>query len=167
MKLCLSWCFVAVVFLVANVYVAFTADKDLLQRDFYKVLSDKQIEKYDELVKERRNIYLQGYFVGFILALIFIVITHRGWKLFNTGGRVPHWSSNTGVVCFAGAITLVVNYLYYMLYPKRDFMILHLYNLEQKQAWLNIYKHMQYKYHIGLVLGIIASMVMAKATCQL
>jgi hypothetical protein len=154
MKLCLSWCFVAVVFLVANVYVAFTADKGLLKRDFYKVLSDKQIEKYDELVRERRNIYLQGYFVGFILALIFIVITHRGGKLFNTG-----------VVCFAGGITLVVNYLYYMLYPKRDFMILHLDNLEQKQAWLNIYKHMQYKYHMGLVLGIIASMLIAKATC--
>lgn len=154
MKLCLSWCFVAVVFLVANVYVAFTADKGLLKRDFYKVLSDKQIEKYDELVKERRNIYLQGYFVGFILALIFIIITNRGGKLFNTG-----------VVCFAGAITLVVNYLYYMLYPKRDFMILHLDNLEQKQAWLNIYKHMQYKYHMGLVLGIVASMLIAKATC--
>lgn len=154
MKLCLSWCFVAVVFLVANVYVAFTADKGLLKRDFYKVLSDKQIKKYDELVKERRNIYLQGYFVGFILALIFIIITNRGGKLFNTG-----------VVCFAGAITLVVNYLYYMLYPKRDFMILHLDNLEQKQAWLNIYKHMQYKYHMGLVLGIVASMLIAKATC--
>lgn len=154
MKLCLSWCFVAIVFLIANLYVSFTADKGVLKRDFYSVLNDHQISKYNELVKERRNIYLQGYFVGFVVAIIFILLTQRGGKLFNMG-----------VICIAGAITLVVNYLYYMLYPKRDFMILHLNNLEQKQAWLNIYKHMQYKYHIGLVLGIIASMLLAKATC--
>jgi hypothetical protein len=156
MKICLSWCFVAIVFLVANLYVAFTADKGLLKRDFYKVLSKSQIEKYNELVKERRNIYLQGYFVGFIISLIFIAVSknYRGGKLLNTG-----------VICIAGAITLVVNYLYYMMYPKKDYMILYLNNVEQKQAWLNIYKHMQYKYHLGLVLGIVASMILAKATC--
>ncbi len=156
MKVCLSWCFVAIVFLVANLYVAFSVDKGLLKREFYKVLSKPQIEKYNELVKERRNIYLQGYFVGFVISLIFIAVSknYRGGKLVNTG-----------VICVAGAITLVVNYLYYMMYPKKDYMILYLNNVEQKQAWLNIYKYMQYKYHLGMVLGIVASMILAKATC--
>lgn len=156
MKFCSSWCVVAIIFFIANVYVAFTADKGLLKRDFYSVLSESQINTYNKLTRERRMIYLQGYAFGFILALVFILLSknYRGGKLLNTG-----------IICFAGAITLVFNYLYYMLYPKSDYMVLHLQNIEQKQAWLNIYKHMQFKYHTGLVFGILASMLFAKSTC--
>ena len=40
-------------------------------------------------------------------------------------------------------------------------MIEHLNNKEQTKAWLAIYKTMQFKYHFGLLLGIIASMIFA------
>ena len=66
-------------------------------------------------------------------------------------------------VCFIGGITLLVNYFYYMLSPKTDYMILHLNEENQRKEWLKINKTMQFKYHIGLLLGIVASMVLAYA----
>ena len=67
------------------------------------------------------------------------------------------------VVCMVGAITLTTNYLYYILAPKTTYMIQHLDNREQNEAWLHIYRTMQVKYHTGLVLGIVAIMIFAYA----
>ena len=47
-----------------------------------------------------------------------------------------------------------------MIYPKSDYMILHLDKKEQRKEWLDIYRKMQLKCHIGFVCGIIAAMLM-------
>ena len=72
---------------------------------------------------------------------------------------------NTGLVCIVGAITLLCNYLFYIIHPKSDYMVLHLDSKGQREAWLDIYRHMQLKYHMGLVFGIIAAMLFAKSVC--
>jgi len=63
------------------------------------------------------------------------------------------------LICFVGAITFVTNYLFYILYPKSDYMLLHLNDKKQIQEWLNIYRTMQFKFHIGFVVGILAVMI--------
>ena len=151
--LCIISCFITVVFLIANLYVTFNADKSELKDDFYKTLDSENIARYESIVKERRAIYLQGYGVGLLISLILLIFMNKG-KV----GKV-------GKMCLVGGVTLTVNYLYYMLKPKTDYMVLHLDKENQRQAWLNIYRGMQVKYHIGLVLGILAAMFMARSTC--
>ena len=51
----------------------------------------------------------------------------------------------------------------YILSPKTTYMIEHLNSKQQIDAWLNIYRTMQVKYHTGLVLGIVAAMLFAYA----
>ena len=68
-------------------------------------------------------------------------------------------------VCIIITITLVTNYLFYILYPKKDYMILHLKNKEQIEEWLDIYKYMQFRYHLGFVLGIVALIFASIAIC--
>mgnify|MGYP003329790638 CR=1 FL=1 len=51
---------------------------------------------------------------------------------------MPYWST----VCIAGAITLTVNYFYYMLSKKTTYMISHLNSKAQIDAWLDIYREM-------------------------
>jgi hypothetical protein len=70
-----------------------------------------------------------------------------------------------GIVCMVGGITLLTNYLYYMLSPKSDYMVLHLDDQRQRVAWLDIYRGMQVKYHVGLALGIGAAMLAAGSVC--
>ena len=156
MKICGAWCSIAVVFLVANLYISFTADKTKLKGAFYETLSKEQIEQYESLVSERRDIYLKGYIFGLILAIAF---------LFSSRGIKRTFAVNTGIICVVGAIAFVANYLFYVLHPKSTYMVVGLDTEIQRKRWLNIYRHMQVKYHLGLALGIVAAMALAKATC--
>ena len=71
--------------------------------------------------------------------------------------------SNNSMMCVVGAVTLTVNYFYYMLAPKSDYMVLHLNKREQREEWQKINRYMQVKYHVGLLLGIVAAMLFAKS----
>jgi hypothetical protein len=153
--LCGITCSIGLMFLIANLYVIFTADKIKQKEDFYNTLSQDKIERYEGIINERRTIYLKGYGLGLILAFISLFLYEKfGWNDKKKG---------LNKVCFIGGITLLVNYFYYMLSPKTDYMILHLNEENQRKEWLKINKTMQFKYHIGLVLGIVASMVLAYA----
>jgi len=155
-RFCSSWCYVAIVFLIANIYVSFTADKTNRKKKLYDSLPSKSIELYEKIVRERRDIYLKGYIFGLIISILF---------LYGVQGIKRTSMINVGLVCIVGAITLVCNYLFYIIHPKSDYMVLHLDTKAQREAWLDIYRHMQFKYHMGLVFGIIAAMLFAKSVC--
>lgn len=156
----LGWCSVAIAFIIANIYVAFTADKTIIKQQFYDTLTQEQIDKYESIIRERRDISLKGYILGLVISIIFLSVV-LGFT--NNKSRT---SITMGViVCVTGGITMLVNYLFYMLYPKSTYMVLDLESKAQRQQWLNIYKHMQTKYHIGLIIGIIAAMFLAKSVC--
>lgn len=155
-RFCSSWCYIAIVFLVANIYVSFTADKTDRKDRLYKTLSPEGIKQYENIVRERRDIYLKGYIFGLIISILF---------LYGVQGIRRTSMINTGLICIVGAITLICNYLFYIIHPKSDYMVLHLNTKDQRQAWLDIYRHMQFKYHSGLVFGIIAAMLFAKSVC--
>jgi hypothetical protein len=99
-----------------------------------------------------------GLFLGFILSMILLVCCR---KYFLGGG-----SGRSGVLCMVAAVSFSVNYFYYILSPKSDWMVLHLKSGEETQAWLKVYRTMQYNYHIGLVLGILAVVAFGNALCS-
>ena len=70
-------------------------------------------------------------------------------------------------MCIAAGITFLVNYLYYILSPKSDSMIIHLNKKDQRVEWQKIYRGMQFNYHMGLVFGIIASAFLGGSLCAL
>ena len=74
--------------------------------------------------------------------------------------------SRCSTICIVGAITLTVNYFYYMLAPKSDWMILHIDGDAQKKAWLHIYKKMQYNYHLGALLGLVGALFVGNVFCK-
>ena len=150
------YCSIAIMFLVATIYLMLTTNRSKEIDDLYAVMNEKQAQHFEQIVKERRDISMKGYLLGLVLAFILLFIT-KGSKSIKL--------SNTGSVCMVGAITLAANYFYYILHPKSDYMILHLEEESQRLIWLKVYRNMQVKYHIGLVLGIIASMFLAKSIC--
>ena len=154
MSYCTFWAGIAIVFLVANIYTAFITDKAAGKDEFYKTLSQEQVQRYEGIVKERRDIYLTGYSVGIVLAAIIVFMMNRS----TTAG----W----GVAGLAGAIVLLTNYFFYILSPKSDYMVLHLDMESQREAWHHIYRTMQVRYHSGLLLGIASAVFLAKAVCS-
>lgn len=73
--------------------------------------------------------------------------------------------SKMSILCVTGTITFLTTYFYYILIPKSNYMVLHLTTKEQTQQWLSIYKTIQWNYHMGLRLGIIAVLVFSKSFC--
>ena len=144
-------CAVAVVFIVASVYLALNAPHSKDKENFYRTLSPGLQARYEAIIQERKLIYMRGFALGLVLSAV---------AIFACGARKPVQMS-----CLAGAITLATTYLFYIIHPKTDYMVLHLDKTEQRTAWLNVYRSMQLEYHIGLVLGIGAAMALGDSVC--
>ena len=124
-----------VAFLLATLATTFI-DYDI-KKDLINQLTNEEIELYKKIKKERLLIYYQGLIFGIVLSILYFII-------------------NKDNNMFIGiTITFVVNYFYYILYPKSVYMIEVLNTKEENQAWLKIYRYMQYRYHLSFLLGLI------------
>jgi len=149
--ICGTTCIIALIFLIANIYTILSCANDKKDKtDFLNVLTSKQKDTYEKIINERKTIYYMGYVIGILLAIFAIFIMKKVFKI--------HFN-NISLVCLVGSIVFVTNYLFYILYPKSDYMLLHLSDKRQITEWLKIYRKMQYKFHLGFVFGIIAVIV--------
>jgi len=120
---------------------------------YYKQqLNAQQREAYDTIAKERLHISMQGYVLGLVFSLILIYYYYEKKQI-----------KPSGLVCLVLATSFLTNYFYYMLSPKSDWLLNHVESREQTQAWLAMYRTMQYYYHAGFVLGIVGVGIFAYA----
>ncbi len=153
---CAIFCLVGIVFVTGHLVMMFNADKIKQKKNFYETLTPELVNKYENIIKERRNISLTGYVVGLVLAFSYLIYTKKIKKL------------NTYNSAFLTAgITLLVNYFYYILSHKSDVMIIHLDKEEQRVEWQKIYRSMQLKYHLGLLLGVIGAGLFGSSICYI
>lgn len=151
---CAISCMVSAIFIIGMIYFYNLSGKSEIVRHYKSSLSSDLQKRYDKITKERMIISYQGYALGVILSLgiIFYNLKIKGSKM-----------NNTAVVCTVIATSFVTNYFYYMLHPKSDWMLNHMHNQQEVKAWLLMYREMQFNYHMGLVLGIIAVGIFAFA----
>ena len=148
---CSTSCVVATIFIVAMIFTMYGSDKTNAIRDFMRLLTPQQIVVYEKIANERRNIYFMGFGLGLLASFAFLAWNHTS----RAGSRRLN---RTSTICIVGAITFTINYFYYMLTPKSDWMILHIDGDSQKKAWLHVYKLMQYNYHFGALLGLVGAL---------
>jgi uncharacterized protein YacL len=148
---CAISCMVSAVFVVGMIYFYNMTDKSKIVKHYKLFLSNDLQKRYDRITKERTIISYQGYILGVILSLGIIFYIKKERLTTNAS------------VCIVIATAFVTNYFYYILHPKTDWMLNHMDNQEEVKAWLIMYREMQYNYHMGLVLGIIAVGILAFA----
>jgi hypothetical protein len=144
---CKLSCAVSVVFIVAMVYMMYATNQSNIIGNYEQTLSKELAPIYKQIAQERTSIYYYGYFLGFILALLFIIYNSKVKK-------VP--LSSMPLVCIVVSISFFTNYFYYILSPKTTYMTEHLKTQEEIKEWGKMYRGMQKYYHTGLVLGLIA-----------
>ncbi len=157
---CYGSCMFASVFLIANIYTMFSCSNDNHKQEFKNTLTKEQQVLYEKLIQERKKIYYGGFLLGIVLSFIAVYFGNK--LLFSRNSK----SSALPKICMIASITFVTNYLFYILYPKTDYMLLHLNDKTQIQGWLNIYKKMQFKFHLGFILGIIAVIIYSYGFCK-
>ena len=151
---CAISCMISTIFIIGMIYFYNMTDNSSIVKHYKEKLSSDLQKRYDMITKERKSISYQGYILGFILSLfiIFYNLKIKGVKM-----------TNFALVCTVMATSFLTNYFYYMLTPKSDWMLNHMSNQEEVKAWLQMYREMQYNYHMGLVLGIVAVGILAFA----
>ena len=151
---CLLSCAISAIFIIGMIYFYNMTGKSTIVNYYKSSLSSDLKKRYEKISKERMMISYQGYALGFLLSLgiIFYNLKIKGSKM-----------NNTALVCTVIATSFITNYFYYMLHPKSDWMLNNTSNQEEVRAWLQMYREMQFNYHSGLVLGIIAVGIFAFA----
>lgn len=151
---CLTSCLGAVFFVVSMIYSQNVMERSQVIQQYKKQLPADLQKIYENITKERQQINLYGYGLGVIISLVVILFNYRlkqnKLTTFNT-------------ICLVVVISFTTHYFYYMLTPKTTYMLEHIKSPEQTKAWLSMYKTMQYFYHGGLLLGLIAVILLAFA----
>jgi len=154
---CKISCSISLVFLIGMVYMTTIMSDTEAMRKYKQQIPDNLKALYKDIVEERRCIYYTGYGIGILVAMLFILFNNMVLdKTFST----------TSMVCITTSTAFIVNYFYYILTPKTNYMLDHLETPQQTRAWLKMYKMMQFQYHMGLVVGIIAVAILSYAWCK-
>ncbi len=151
---CLLSCAISAIFIIGMIYFYNMTNKSKIVQAYKEKMPPDLQKLYQKISDERMRISYQGYILGFVLSL-FVIFYNYKIKGFKMG--------NTSLVCTVIAVSFLTNYFYYMLSPKSDWMLNHMNSQDQVKGWLLMYREMQYNYHAGLALGIIAVGIMAFA----
>jgi hypothetical protein len=156
MSCCPYTCLLAGVFIISMIYFhVVTIHVTPVVQEYKKSLPLHLQSIYNEISHERMKISLQGYALGFLLSAMVILY----YKMSSKKSML----TPTTLVCLVITITFITNYFYYILSPKRDWMLNHIKSHAENANWLNMYRKMQFHYHLGLVLGIIGVGIFAFA----
>ena len=111
----ISYCLIATI--LVSVYLSSTivVNKKALFSKFKNSLSPYQKEIYLKIVQERANIFVLAVNVSLILSVVLVYI------FFRDGPIKP-----SKITCFFVASTLSISSLFYLLYPKTDYMVKYL-----------------------------------------
>ena len=159
---CYGSCMFASVFLIANIYSIFSCTNDNNKQEFINTLTQEQQVLYEKIIQERKTIYYGGFVLGIILSFIAVYFGEKYLFFITKKTKI----STIPKICMVATITFITNYLFYILYPKTDYMLLHLNDKTQIQGWLAIYKKMQFKFHLGFILGICAVIIYSYGFCK-
>ena len=143
-------CAIAVAFLATSIATPFIAtSKHPLHRAFQSTLDHDQNTRYEHIALHRRNLYLQGLILGVIVACLVVGVVMR----------VAPLSNDMSYGCLAVVVLFVVEFLYYMLSPKGEYMVTVLKTQKQREAWLKVYRHMQVSMYGSFACALVAAFV--------
>ena len=138
-------CTVASGLFASMLYLSFHPEKDDVLQAFMDTLNGKQKKLYIKIKNERAQIYFLGLIVSLLIGFIYLNNTRK---------------SDTRTCVFVSMV-LGITILFYLLYPKSTYMVRHLTSQKQTDAWLQVYRFMQYNHYLGMVLGGLAYLIVA------
>lgn len=137
-------CVIGITLLLSSVAMTiFKQDKDIFIQ-FYKLLDDKQKEKYHKIIVERVTAYVSGIVLGILSALFYYYKNPK----------------QEYALCMFIAIVYLVKLGVYYFWPKSPLMLYSLNKKEQTDAWAKIYEEMKRRYKISLIIGFVGYLVL-------
>lgn len=154
MYICKPYCAVATILFIGMIICMTKAVQDPKFDEFEATLSTELKKKYKGIVKERSKIYYKSLLLSVIFAGFIVKMSmDKGYD-------------RKSLFCIAVSITLFLSAVIYKVHPKSDYMILHLEDKKQREAWLHNYRSMQLNCHVGHLLGTISVSLFLSSFCE-
>ncbi len=131
-----SLCIIGVTLFLASIYMHLLKDDKNFSK-FVNLLNSSQLEKYNLIIHERLRIYMIGIFIGLVLGLVYL-------KFYGNN------------ICVFLTLVFSTKLFVYYIIPKSTYMLYHLTNSEQVDAWTDIYVHMKTNWIKSIVLGLLS-----------
>jgi len=135
-------CAIAFVLLLSSILMHFFIDK---KDDFMLTLNESQKKKYKDIIQERFKIYIFGMILGLVLGFLYVYI----------------YNEDRFKVCKFVAIVLVTKLTFYYFYPKSDFMLYHLTEKNQVNAWTDVYRNYKNAWRNSLIIATISYILLS------
>lgn len=136
------YCLFSYMTFISHIFIIFyklSGSKE--SKEFIKTLDMEQKKIYEKIKKERMNDYKIGLLLGFLISFFYMK---------NIKGE--------NICIFIGIMTLVAN-SYYLLKPKKNWMIENLKTMEQVKLHNSIYKKFRYMTDYANFIGFIIFMI--------
>jgi len=154
-QFCTPWCLAAIVLALSSVFVTANACGTAAVKSLQAALGPQQREIYENIVSSRLRIYLTGSVIGFLLACAFLFFkTRAGQALYSPLS-----------LCQLVVIFEVIQYLYYMLAPKPELMVVSLGTEKLREKWAAAYRSMQLRHYVGFGLALAAVVSGSAVAC--
>jgi uncharacterized membrane protein YjfL (UPF0719 family) len=150
---CITNCALGVALIIATIITSLASKSDPVFQNYLRTLDPKQIYSLEEISNNRASLYLQGTILGVILIILLTVLGYKQLSPFTNG-------------CTFVVIVLLTQYFYYILMPKKDWMLNHLKTQDQIKGWLSVYRHMSLRWHFGLVIGLIGYFLLGRGVAM-
>ena len=135
-------CAIAFVLLLSSILMHFFIDK---KDDFMLTLNESQKKKYKDIIQERFKIYIFGMILGLVLGFLYVYI----------------YNEDRFKVCKFVSIVLVTKLTFYYFYPKSDFMLYHLTETDQVNAWTDVYRNYKNAWRNSLIIATISYILLS------
>lgn len=135
------YCLIAGALMGGTLMVTFASNKTVMNK-YMQTMSPEQKLFNRYLTAARMKIWVVGLFLGVAVALFLS-------KRFKGGLQRG---------CAFAAIAMLVNYFFYMLYPKPGHMV-EVLRQDQIDEWRAVRKMMQRNYHMGMLISVGALLV--------
>ena len=89
--MCPTSCIIAGAFIISSIFVCLRVDKQTLKDPLFNLLSEENKKRYINIASERKDIYLKGFGIGFIVSVIALLFLNNN-KMFG----LPCTENETG-----------------------------------------------------------------------
>lgn len=144
---CVLLCTAAAALFGSMLYVSLNPTNKVVLARFLNTLTPDLQAVYHKSSRERMQIYLVGLTIGLLLGFIYL-------RQYATQGVVR--------TCGFVFIVLSVTYLFYFLWPKSVYLVPLLTTQEQRAGWRDVYRHMQRRHYMGMVLGAVSYLLVSQ-----
>lgn len=152
-NICNNWCLLSSILILGSIFICCFPNRQKIMTDFMNLLDENQKKEYTKIVEMRKNIYLRSLVSSVVISTILCLVGLKE-KTF----RINNF-------CVFLALVFSFKTLFYLLSKKSSYIITKLHNEKQRIAWLEIYKNMQFHYHLGILVGLLGVLIISITYC--